>query len=54
MTEAELKLLNQLADDIEYGPTRHGERRPFAMKKLREAFEAGAKSVTPEQQKKEE
>lgn len=44
MSEADEKLLKDLATAIVFGPTRHGEMRPFALARLREAFEAGKKS----------
>ena len=44
MTEAEETLLKALATAIVFGPTRHGEMRPFALARLKEAFEVGAKS----------
>ena len=45
MTDAEIKLLNKLAEEIEYGPTQHSAQRHFALLKLTEAFEAGRKAV---------
>ena len=44
MNEIDRDVLKKLADEIVFGPIRHGEMRPFAMKKLTEAFEAGARS----------
>ena len=44
MTEAEETLLKALATAIVFGPTRHGEMRPFALARLKEAFEVGRKS----------
>lgn len=41
MTEAEEKALKKLADDLVFGPTRHGQMRPFALARLQEAFELG-------------
>lgn len=52
MTETEEEALKRLAKDIEFGPTRHGEIYPFALKKIKEAYAIGAASK--QQSKKEE
>lgn len=44
MTEAEETMLKALATSIVFGPSRHGEMRPFALARLKEAFELGKKS----------
>ena len=45
MSEADEALLKALATSIVFGPSRHTEMRPFALARLKEAFEAGKRSA---------